>query len=164
MIDMNQIHTGQNLADRNQNLKRRGFVTTALGAGVFMAASHSMAQTSGEKPGGKATAKTLPHNKVFIALPGDRYYAIPEEALAPFKVEQAQFDAELAQKHATEPKQSGNQDSAGPQAELKSAKSALTDDQATETGMTVSEVEREIRKRLQKQQVRTPAAVLGVRG
>jgi len=58
------------LKDGEVKLNRRGFVTTALGAGVFSAASHSMAQNPPNQSGDGALAQTLAKKKVFIALPG----------------------------------------------------------------------------------------------
>ena len=159
---MNQHRASQSQSDPNPNLKRRGFVTIALGAGVFVAASRSMAQTSGEKPGGVTVAKTPPHNKIFIVLPGDRYYAVPEEALAPFKVELEQFNAELAKKQAAEPKTPEAQDSAGPPTGSRRSKSAGID-QAAETGLTAEELKRKIQKKMEDPSPRQPS-VTGVRG
>ncbi len=153
----------QHQSDLNPLLNRRGFVTTALGAGVFVAATHSMAQPPGQKTAGGAIAKPLPHNKVFIALPGDQYYAVPEEALAPFKVELAQFNAELATKQAAEPRTPETQGAAEPESAEKTSKSGLIEEEMLEPGMTEAE------KALRKLRNRWPTgskttAVLGVRG
>lgn len=144
-------------------------MTSALGAGVFVTATHTMAaETTGDKPAAGTAVKTPPHKKVFIALPGDRYYAVPEDALAPFKVALEQFNAELATKQAAETKAAQAEEMAERQTESRGSKAAGIDlDEATRTEATAEELADQLRKKLQKKmeaQQRRNTAVAGVRG
>jgi hypothetical protein len=64
--------------------KRRGFISTAAGLGVFAVGTSAAAQASGP----------IPRDAVLVAMPGDRYYAIPRQALEQFSVAADAFAAE----------------------------------------------------------------------
>jgi hypothetical protein len=88
------MKTGDNPFSEKPRLNRRGFVTNALGAVVFATAAPSREQTIATKQ-----PDTTPESKkIFIAMPGGLYYAVPEEALQQYKVGTKQFEAELAAK------------------------------------------------------------------
>lgn len=84
-------------ADQQHGMNRRGFVTTGLGVGIFATGCKQ------ENSDPESEARDVPASeKIFIALPGGRFYAVPEKALDPFEVDRDRFTTELRQKREME--------------------------------------------------------------
>lgn len=63
---------------------RRGFISTAAGVGVFAVGASATVRAAGP----------IGDSDVLVAMPGERYYAIPPAALEQFAVNPQAFEAE----------------------------------------------------------------------
>ena len=63
---------------------RRGFISTAAGVGVFAIGASAAVRAAGP----------IGDTDVLVAMPGERYYAIPPAALEQFAVNPQAFEAE----------------------------------------------------------------------
>ena len=83
--------------------QRRGFITSGAGVGVFVAAATAA---------GSAVAGPIGGADVLVAMPGDRYYAIPKADLERYSVTAAAFAEEEARRGTSQ--LSGGTSKAGP--------------------------------------------------
>ena len=65
--------------------ERRGFITTAAGTGLFM---------TGMSVGSRAFAAGIGSEDMLIAMPGGRFYALPNAVMDRHQVSENEFSAE----------------------------------------------------------------------
>jgi hypothetical protein len=73
----------------SQEDNRRGFITSGAGIGVFVAAAFAPSVSS---------AAPISGSDVLLAMPGERYYAIPKADLERYSVSVAAFVEEEARR------------------------------------------------------------------
>ena len=73
-----------------QGSNRRGFITTAAGSGLFMAAGGLASE---------AQAAEIAKTDVLIAMPKGRYFALPRDVLERYGVSASEFAVEEKARH-----------------------------------------------------------------